>query len=192
MQRWGSSGSILNINRLMKIGILGGSFNPPHHGHLYITNLALKKLDLDQIWWVVTERNPLKNSKDYESHFERVDKCRDLIGHHPKIKILQNNEIYTENLISRLKVEFRQHNFIFIIGADVLEKFHLWKNFRKIISSIDLAIFSRGEFLFKAKKFPSWKFIKSANRYSIFFTQNHRLSSTKIREVLESKKQKNN
>ena len=165
----------------MKIGILGGSFNPPHHGHLYLSNLALQRLKLDQIWWVITEKNPLKSAKDYESHTARMQKCKALIGHHPKIKILQSSEIYTEKLITRLKAKHKNHRFTFVVGADVLEKFHLWKNFKKIISGIDLAIFSRGDFLLKIQKFPAWKFVKTANRYSIFFTKNNHLSSTELR-----------
>lgn len=166
----------------MKIGILGGSFNPPHHGHFYLSKLALQRLKLDQVWWIVTEKNPLKNSKDYEAHVARIQKCQDLVGTHPKIKILQINEIYTEKLVVRLKTEFKNHHFTFIVGADILEKFHQWKNFRKIISSIDLAIFSRENFLLKIQKFPAWKFVKTANRYQVFFTANNSLSSTKIRQ----------
>lgn len=165
----------------MKIGILGGSFNPPHHGHLHISELALKRLQLDQIWWIVTEKNPLKNPKDYEAHAARTQKCQDLVGDHPKIKILQNDEIYTEKLISDLKTKYKNHRFTFVVGADVLEKFHRWKNFKKIISAIDLAIFSRGNFLLKIQKFPAWKFVKTAGRYKIFFTKNNRASSTELR-----------
>lgn len=166
----------------MKIGILGGSFNPPHLGHLHISNLALKRLKLDQIWWIVTEINPLKNSKTYQAYEVRVQQCRDLVGNHPKTKILCINEIYTEKLVTRLCKKFKRDHFTFVIGADVLEKFHQWENFRKIISSIDLAIFSREKFLLKIQKFPAWKFIKTAGRYNIFFTANNFLSSTKIRE----------
>ena len=165
----------------MKIGILGGSFNPPHLGHLHISELALRRLKLDQIWWVVTKRNPLKNAKDYEAHAARIQRCQALIVAHPKIKILQSSEIYTEKLITRLMAQHKNHRFTFVVGADVLEKFHLWKNFKKIISGIDLAIFSRGDFLLKMQKFPAWKFVKTANRYSIFFTKNNHLSSTELR-----------
>lgn len=167
----------------MKIGILGGSFNPPHHGHLYLSNLALQRLKLDQIWWVITEKNPLKSAKDYESHTARMQKCQALIGHHPKIKILQSSEIYTEKLIIRLKAKHKNHRFTFVVGADVLEKFHLWKNFKKIISGIDLAIFSRGNFLLKIQKFPAWKFVRTAGHYSIFFTKKNQASSSEIRNL---------
>ncbi len=167
----------------MKIGILGGSFNPPHLGHFHLSKLALQKLDLDQIWWIVTEKNPLKNSKDYESYAARNQKCRDLASNHPKIKIVNFSEIYTEKLIARLHKKYPQHHFTFVFGADVLAQFHRWKNFKKIISTIDLAIFSREDFLLKIQKFSSWKFIKTANRFRIFFTQKNPLSSTKIRSA---------
>lgn len=173
---------IRNFN-WMKIGILGGSFNPPHDGHFYLSKLALKKLGLNQVWWIVTEKNPLKNAKNYESHETRIQKCRDLASNHPKIKVLLIKEIYTEKLIAHLYKKHPQHHFTFIAGADVLEQLHRWKNFKKIISKIDLAIFSREDFLLKAQKFPAWKFVKTANRFRVFFIANNSNSSTRIRSL---------
>ncbi len=166
----------------MKIGILGGSFNPPHLGHFHLSKLALQKLDLDQIWWIVTEKNPLKNSRDYESYAARTQKCLSLTNNHPKIRIVNFSEIYTQKLIARLRKKYPQHQFTFVAGADILAQIHRWKNFKKIIAAIDLAIFAREEFLLKSQKFPSWKFIKNANRFRFFFTQKNPLSSTKIRK----------
>lgn len=170
----------------MKIGILGGSFNPPHLGHFHLSKLALQKLDLDQIWWVVTTRNPLKNSADYESYAARTQKCQEITNNHPQIKIVNFSEIYTEKLITRLRKKYPQHHFTFVAGADVLAQLHRWKNFKKIISTIDLAIFAREDFLLKIQKFPSWKFIKTNNRFRIFFTQKNPLSSTEIRRLKSS------
>ncbi len=166
----------------MKIGILGGSFNPPHQGHLHLSHLALQKLNLDQIWWIVTEKNPLKNPKDYESHVARTQKCQDLANNHQKIKIINFSEIYTEKLIARLRKKYPANQFTFVAGADVLAQFHRWKNFKKIVAAVDLAIFAREDFLLKIQKFPSWKFIKNANRFQIFFTKKNPLSSSKIRK----------
>lgn len=166
----------------MKIGILGGSFNPPHQGHFHLSKLALQKLELDQIWWIVAQKNPLKNPHDYRSHESRIESCRDLVANHPKIKILSSDEIYTEKLLARLQKKYPLNHFTFIVGADILEHFHRWKNFKKIISKIDLAIFAREDFLLKIQKFPAWKFVKTRNRFRIFFTAKNPLSSTKIRE----------
>jgi nicotinate-nucleotide adenylyltransferase len=167
----------------MKIGIIGGSFNPPHQGHLHLSKLALQKLELDWIWWIPTKKNPLKNSKDYESYAARIQKCRNLVGNHPKIKILLIDEIYSEKLLTRLQKKYPQNHFYFVVGADILAHFHRWKNFRKIITKIDLAIFAREDFLLKIQKFPAWKFIKAVNRFRIFFTAKNTLSSTQIRKL---------
>ncbi|MBM3579672.1 MAG: nicotinate (nicotinamide) nucleotide adenylyltransferase [Alphaproteobacteria bacterium] len=165
----------------MKIGILGGSFNPPHQGHLHISELARKQLGLDQIWWVVAEKNPLKDPKDYQPYAGRIRQCRVLVGCHPRIKILPLKEIYTEKLLTRLKQKHPRHHFFFIAGADVLADLHRWKNFKKILAKVDLVIFARGQKLLQAQQLPAWKFIKVKNRYQLFFTKTDPTSSTKLR-----------
>ena len=164
----------------MKVGLLGGSFNPPHQGHIHISELAIKKLGLNQIWWIPTQKNPLKEAKIYEAYVGRIQKCEKLIKNRSKFKILQFDEIYTEKLVKKLQSQYKDIEFFWIMGADNLEKFHQWKNFKKLISMIHLVIFSREDFLAKVKKVKSWKFIKSG-QYSLFSTKNLDISSSKIR-----------
>lgn len=165
----------------MKVGLLGGSFNPPHKGHIHISELAIKKLGLNQVWWIPTAQNPFKEKSLYKSYESRLELCEKLVKNHPKIRIKKFDEIYTEELVTRLKSQNKNIEFFWLMGADNLEKFHQWKNFRKIIEMIPLAIFSRETYLKKIQKTKSWNFLKSANP-RIFFTKNFDISSTKIRE----------
>ena len=164
----------------MRVGILGGSFNPPHQGHVHISELAIKKLKLDQVWWIVTKNNPLKEGVIFEAHVARLIKCEKLIQNRYKLRLRKFDEIYTEKLLLKLKARYKNIDFFWLMGADNLENFHRWKNFKKIISLTSLAIFSREEFLRKIKKTKAWGFIKRKNP-KIFFTKNINISSSKIR-----------
>ncbi len=165
----------------MRVGILGGSFNPPHLGHLHISNLAIKKLSLNQVWWIPTERNPLKNPKIYASYENRLRECQKLTSSKSRIHIKKFNDIYTYRLLRRLNSRYKTTEFFWIMGADNLEKFHQWENFSEITKKVSLAIFSRETFLGKIKKTKSWKTV-SASKYQIFRTKNMNISSTQIRE----------
>jgi len=169
----------------MKIGILGGSFNPPHSGHIYISKLAIKKLGLNFVWWIPTKINPLKEAKIYEAYVSRIKKCQKLISASPKLQIKQFDEIYSEKLVQKLKKRFPHVEFFWIMGSDNLENLHRWKNFKKFISEIPLAIFSREKSLLKIQKTPAWNFVKKQNPH-IFFTKNLDISSSEIRKTYKN------
>lgn len=166
----------------MRVGLLGGSFNPPHQGHLHVSELAIKKLDLNQIWWIPTAQNPLKDANIYENYAQRLQKCRDLTLSHPKIHVKSINDIKTVNLVKKLQQKHPNYEFFWIMGADSLEKFHLWHNFREILRIIPLAIFSREKDLRKIQKFRVWKFLRRS-RFKIFFSKNINISSTELRKL---------
>lgn len=165
----------------MKIGLLGGSFNPPHLGHIHISNLAIKKLALNQVWWIPTAQNPFKNSAVYESYENRVAKCRIISKAHPKIYIKEFNDIYTIELITKLKNRYKNIEFFWIMGADNLEKFHKWKNFKQLLKMISFAIFSRGTFLKKVRRTRVFQ-LKLNQKFQIFQTKNVDISSTQLRK----------
>lgn len=167
----------------MKVGLLGGSFNPPHQGHIYISNLALKKLGLNQVWWIPTAQNPFKEKSIYEGYEERLKKCQILTKSHAKIHIKKFDEIYTNILITKLRARYKNIEFFWLMGADNLEKFHQWEGFKKLIHRIPLIIFSRENFLKKIKKTPAWKFV-ATSKYQIFYTKNFNISSSEIRKGL--------
>lgn len=164
----------------MKVGLLGGSFNPPHYGHLHISGLALKRLRLNQIWWMPTRRNPFKSASIYESYEKRVAKCEVLTATHPKIYVKKFDEIYTVKLVSKLQSRYKNIEFFWIMGADNLEKFHQWESFEKILRAMPMVIFSRGKFLKNLRKFKIWKNLSRSN-HQILRSKNCDISSTEIR-----------
>jgi nicotinate-nucleotide adenylyltransferase len=171
----------------MRIGLLGGSFNPAHFGHVEISKLAIKKLKLDQVWWVPTAQNPLKDKSIYQSYEQRVEKALEVTKNFRKIRLAKLDEIYSEKLVRRLKNQYKNNNFFWLMGADNLEKFHHWGNFKKLIHLIPLVVFSRETFLKRARKTKIFSIIKKHNhqktlpKIMIFRNKNIDISSTKIR-----------
>ena len=128
-----------------KVGILGGSFNPPHAGHLAISNKALE-LGLDYILWLVAPRNPLK--PPYESTIEqRLELASQLVSNNPQIMVSSlEEEIKTTNTYDTLiylTSHFPKADFIWIMGVDCLKEFHLWENYDKFSKIVDIMIFNR-------------------------------------------------
>ena len=170
---------------MKKIGLLGGSFNPPHQGHIHISNLAIKHLDLDEIWWIPTIQNPLKSPEIYENYQIRVEKCQKIIENFENIKIKNFSEIYTIDLIVKLKKLYPEHIFFWIMGADNFENFHLWKDFEKLIKLLPFAVFSRETFLNDIKSTEAFKIFQNSSDSKLltFETENIDISSTQIRNV---------
>jgi len=133
----------------MKIGLLGGSFNPAHHGHLYISEQAIKRLGLDQLWWMVSPQNPLKPTKDMAPFAERFLSAQKM-AKHPKIRVTgiekQFGTTYTYDTLRRLKMRFPGHRFILIIGADIFAELPKWQHWRDIFKEIPIAVFDRARF----------------------------------------------
>jgi len=130
----------------LRVGILGGSFNPPHHGHLHLSNLAIKKLKLQQVWWIATAHNPYKNKADYLPLHKRQALCRELIASAPnsrKVHIKKFANLYSIDLVKRLKKTWPNYEFIWLGGSDILDNLHHWKQFKKLSKLIEFAIFAR-------------------------------------------------
>ncbi len=138
----------------IRVGILGGSFNPPHSGHLHISNLAIKRLGLKQLWWIPTIQNPLKNESIKSSYASRIKLCKALTKNNPNIKVKDierklfgaSKKFYTYNLLKRLKQLYPNYEFYFIIGADSLVSFHKWYNYKKIPELAEIVVISRTGF----------------------------------------------
>lgn len=129
-----------------RIGLFGGSFNPPHEGHLNLCDLALKRLELDQIWWMVTPGNPLKDTSGLPSLEERIGLCEALVSN-PKIKITAfeaaHRVRYTADTV-RLVLKLRpRQNFVWLMGADNLAGFHHWQDWREIAAMLPFAVIDR-------------------------------------------------
>jgi nicotinate-nucleotide adenylyltransferase len=164
----------------MKVGILGGSFNPPHPGHIHISKLAMEKLALNQVWWVPALQNPLKEDQS-KSYQNRLELCEKALKKEPKFKIHKSEEVYSHKLVENLKKKYPKIEFIWVMGSDNLEQLHKWQNYKSFIASIKLAIFSRENSLITVKKTPVWNLLKKEDP-QIFLTKNLDISSTQIRE----------
>ena len=127
------------------IGLLGGSFDPPHRGHLYISMQAKKILALDDVWWLVTPQNPLKISKP-ATYKERIFNCKKIIKKHPiLIKEIEKkiNSTYTHYTLEYLKHHYSDIKFYWLMGADNLINFHCWQRWKQIFNQISIVIFKR-------------------------------------------------
>ena len=129
-----------------KIGLFGGSFNPPHEGHLNLCDLALKRLELDQIWWVVTPGNPLKDTSKLASLETRIQKCHEIISH-PRIKVTafeaKHKVRYTADTLTLVKRLRPRNDFIWLMGADNLADFHHWQDWQQIADMMPIAVIDR-------------------------------------------------
>ena len=128
------------------IGLLGGSFDPAHKGHLGISNIAIKKLKLKKVYWVVTKKNPFKK-KTFYSLDERVKYAKKMSRAHKKIQaIYLENFVKSSRTIDMINYFIKKKNIkniYFIIGSDNLIKFHKWKSWKKIVKLVKLIVFSR-------------------------------------------------
>ena len=174
--------------RLVKksIGILGGSFDPPHRGHLIISKIAIKKLKLSKILWIITKRNPFKG-KTFYSLSQRIAYVKKTIKYTKKIKVIyleQNlKSSRTIDIMNYLIDKKKLKNIYFIIGSDNLIKFHKWKSWKKIVKLTKLIVFSRMGYDRKGKKSIVAKYLKNK---IIYIKNKHILiSSTKLKDRMQ-------
>ena len=142
----------------MRIGLLGGSFNPPHQGHALVTRLALTRLGLDRVWWLVTPGNPLKSPAELAALQERVEAARRLIAG-PRVAITdieaQIGARYTYDTLAWLARRARGARFVWLMGADNLRQFHLWRHWRAIADLTPIAVVDRPGSTLRAMSSPA-------------------------------------
>lgn len=136
----------------IRVGILGGSFNPPHSGHLLISRLAIKRLGLKQLWWIPTLQNPLKNDDIRASYKKRLELCKKLTENNPAIKVKEYEQEYTYDLLKRLNQLYPNYEFFFIMGADSLINFHKWYKYKELHELARIIVFARPGYKNKALK----------------------------------------
>lgn len=129
-----------------RIGLLGGSFNPAHSGHRHISLLALKRLGLDAIWWLVTPGNPLKDHSELANLETRLANAK-AIADHPRIKVTgfeaQAGSLYTADTLKMLRQRCPNMRFVWLMGADNLAGFHHWNQWQRIVQSMPIAVIDR-------------------------------------------------
>lgn len=138
--------------RMPAVGLLGGSFNPAHAGHRQISLEALRRLGLDEIWWLVSPQNPLKSRASMAPFEERMRSARD-VADHPKIKPSALEARLGSNLtyqtLERLQ-RFQDRRFIFMIGADNLVQLSRWHHWHQIMHAVPIAVFDRSPYSYGA------------------------------------------
>ena len=128
------------------IGILGGSFNPPHLGHVHISKVSLRMFELGKIYWVYAKQNPLKqvDPSSFEDRFEETKKLVNSPNiRHSTIEIM-NSFQYSFQLLKLLQKRNRHIKFIWVMGEDNIIQFHLWKNWQWIANNVRIAVVARG------------------------------------------------
>ena len=150
------------MNKNLYIGILGGSFDPPHEGHVNISKAALTKMKLNEIWWIVTSNNPLKIKSSLFS--KRYKKTKDYVSN-KNIRIIKLDEkksAFTIDTVLYLKKKYPKYNFIWLMGSDNLLDFHKWKSWKEIFYNIPIAILDRPFYSFTLTKFKSLVYFRKA------------------------------
>jgi nicotinate-nucleotide adenylyltransferase len=145
-------------SRSRVIGLLGGSFNPAHAGHRHISEIALKRLGLDEVWWLVSPQNPLKPVAGMAPFAERLAGAR-AVARHPRIRITgieaQLGTTYTAETLRRLAQRFPRDRFIWLMGADNLAQIHHWKDWQQIFNTVAVAVFDRPSYCLRALASPA-------------------------------------
>ncbi|MCB1367550.1 MAG: nicotinate-nucleotide adenylyltransferase [Rhodobacteraceae bacterium] len=129
----------------MRIGLLGGSFDPPHRGHLHISRQALRRFGLDRVWWLVSPGNPLKRDGPADLQ-RRLAACRAMIDH-PRIFVsdfeARAGTRYTAETLARLLPRCPGVRFVWLMGADNLNQLHLWEDWRGIMETLPVGVLAR-------------------------------------------------
>jgi nicotinate-nucleotide adenylyltransferase len=136
----------------LRVGLLGGSFNPAHAGHRYLSLQALRRLGLDQIWWLVSPQNPLKPSAGMAPFARRIEQARS-VANHPRIRVLdleaRLGTRYTVDTLRRLS-HLRTTRFVWLIGADNLVQLPRWRRWHEIMRAVPVAVFERSAYSYGA------------------------------------------
>ena len=151
----------------MTVGLFGGTFDPPHAGHRNVSDMALKRLGLDRLWWLVTPGNPLKDRADMTKLKKRLKRVRKFVRH-PRVDVtgfeaaLPN--AYSAETIAFLVNRYPAVRFVWIMGADNLASFHRWHLWREILWTMPVAVFDRPGYRHAAMSAPA---VVSFARYRV-------------------------
>jgi len=136
-----------------RVGLLGGSFNPAHEGHLHISLLALDHLALDELWWLVSPQNPLKSTDGMAAYEARLAGAHELADD-PRIVVsdMERRLVtrYTADTLRALNKRFPRTNFVWVMGADNLAQISSWRNWTTIFEAVPIAVFDRPTYSYGA------------------------------------------
>ena len=172
------------VTKKKKIGILGGSFDPAHKGHLTISKEAIKRFDLRSVIWAITKKNPFKK-KTHTSLDNRIKYCKKIIGSSKliKVKFYENiiNSNKTFDLINHISKN-KKNNIYFIMGADNLMKFHKWYNWKLISQKCKIIVFDRYGYKRKSLNSTTFKILNNKKLEFIEFNKVN-ISSSQLRKI---------
>ncbi len=188
------------------VGVMGGTFNPPHAGHALISRTALRRLGLDQLWWLVTPGNPLKYNNGLPAVGERVALCRRL-AFDRRMRVTSFEEAlrtpYTAATLAFLARRYPAVHFVWIMGADNLASFHRWQQWKEIAATVPIAVVDRPGWRLRALASPAAHYLRSsyvpeteavtlarraAPAWTFLTGPLSRLSSTELRRVAREMK----
>tara|TARA_B100001093_G_scaffold466076_1_gene484227 strand:- start:264 stop:785 length:522 start_codon:yes stop_codon:yes gene_type:complete len=167
-----------------KIGILGGSFDPAHKGHLAISKEAKKRFKLNKIFWAITKKNPFKK-RSVAKLSERIDYCKKIVGKNNFIKVkfyedkIKSNK--TINLINYI-AQNKNYEIYFLMGADNLVNFHKWHKWKLISQKCNIVVFDRHGYKKKSLNSMTFKRLNNKNLRFIEFDKVN-ISSSQLRKI---------
>jgi nicotinate-nucleotide adenylyltransferase len=163
----------------MRVGLYGGSFNPPHAGHRHVSLMALRRLGLDRIWWMVTPGNPLKDRRRLPALAARLAAAR-IVAHHPRIDVTgfeaEIGAAYSIDTVRFLVRRCPALRFVWIMGADSLATFQRWKDWQGIAAAMPMAVIDR----------PGWTLAATASRAAIALRE-RRMAEAEARRLADSR-----
>jgi nicotinate-nucleotide adenylyltransferase len=184
----------------LTIGVLGGSFNPAHAGHLHISLEACKRLQLDAVWWLVSPGNPLKDPATLAPFDTRYEYATHLAAPYRHITVSdferQYGVRYTVDTVRALQLHFPQHRFVWLMGSDNLKQFHRWEGWVEIANRLPIAVLDRSPFTHNALRSPfALRFAGARTPYpqlcmtpppawDMLFIRRHPESATHLRKTL--------
>ena len=188
----------------MRVGLFGGTFNPPHAGHVLVSEIALRRLRLDRVWWLVTPGNPLKNNNGLPALAERMEAARH-IARDPRIVVTgieaDIGTRYTYDTIEWLVRRCAEVDFVWLMGADNLAQFDRWQRWTDIAALVPIAAIDRpgatraAKASHAAQKFARWRLAeteaatlpgRAAPAFVFLHDKRMDLSSTALREKRQS------
>jgi len=157
--------ALAHLNAGGRVGLLGGSFNPAHEAHLHISLIALRRLKLDAVLWIVSPQNPLKSELDMAPLDKRIEHARTLVTD-PRIYVASLEQAfgthYTIDTIEELQRKFPKAHLVWLMGGDNLAQFHRWRRWRTIARRVPIAVIARPGFTTSALASPASRFLAAA------------------------------
>jgi nicotinate-nucleotide adenylyltransferase len=142
----------------MRVGLFGGSFNPAHEGHAHVAETAQRRLDLDQVIWLVSPQNPLKSARETKSVIERMASARRFARGRRMVVSDAETRLgtqYTVDTLAALKARYPGVAFIWLMGSDNMASFHRWRDWRRILGEMPMAVVARPGSTLKALTSPA-------------------------------------